>query len=83
MGRNVYNMHPLCIYSALCLKLNYLKIIILCCSFEKYFGGKYLGDLVREALVTLAEENLFCTGPSETLRTRGSLPTKAVSMLDG
>jgi len=52
-------------------------------TFEKYFGGKCLGDLVREALVTLAEEGLFCTGPSETLRTKGSLPSSNVSILDG
>uniref|UniRef100_A0A2P2I2H6 Phosphotransferase n=1 Tax=Hirondellea gigas TaxID=1518452 RepID=A0A2P2I2H6_9CRUS len=52
-------------------------------TFEKYFGGKCLGDLVRECLVTLAEEGLFCTGPSETLRTNGSLHTSLVSQLDG
>ncbi|XP_018024784.1 hexokinase-1 [Hyalella azteca] len=52
-------------------------------TFEKYFGGKCLGDLVRECLVTLAEEGLFCTGPSETLRTVGSLHTSQVSTLDG
>lgn len=52
-------------------------------TFEKYFGGKCLGDLVREGLVTLAEEGLFCTGPSETLRTTGSLHTSQVSALDG
>ncbi|KAF2365218.1 Hexokinase C-terminal [Trinorchestia longiramus] len=52
-------------------------------TFEKYFGGKCLGDLVRECLVTLADEGLFCTGPSETLRTSGSLHTSQVSTLDG
>lgn len=51
--------------------------------FEKYFGGKCLGDLVREALVTLADEGLFCSGPSETLRTVGALPTSKISILDG
>lgn len=46
-------------------------------SFEKYIGGKYLGDLVSSALAALARDELFPFEP-----TFGFLQTAHVSMFE-
>ncbi|XP_068240414.1 hexokinase-2-like [Palaemon carinicauda] len=51
-------------------------------TFEKYFAGKYLGDLYREVLLTLAKEGLFCGGNLGRLATHGSITTTNVSDIE-
>lgn len=51
-------------------------------TFEKYFAGKYLGDLYREVLLTLAKEGLFSSGTIGNLNTHGSITTTSVSHIE-
>ncbi|RXG70452.1 Hexokinase type 2 [Armadillidium vulgare] len=51
-------------------------------TFEKCLAGKYLGCLVREALVTLAQEGLFCKGSTELLETHEHLKTSQISKIE-
>lgn len=51
-------------------------------TFEKYFAGKYLGDLYREVLLTLAKEGLFCGGTVGKLDTHGAVTTTNVSHME-
>ncbi|XP_076054238.1 hexokinase type 2-like [Oratosquilla oratoria] len=50
-------------------------------TYEKYFGGKYLGDLVRHVLLTLTKEGLYC-GPASVLSKQGTLTTSLVSRME-
>jgi len=53
-------------------------------TFEKLFGGKYLGEIVRCILSRLAQEGLAFDGkPSDELLAHGSFTTKYVSLIDG
>ncbi|KAG7175053.1 hexokinase-1-like isoform X2 [Homarus americanus] len=51
-------------------------------TFEKYFAGKYLGDLFREVLLTLAKEGLFCSGGIDILNTHGAITATNVSNIE-
>lgn len=51
-------------------------------TFEKYFAGKYLGDLYREILLTLSKEGLFCSGNIGKLDTQGAITTTDVSNIE-
>ncbi|XP_066948629.1 hexokinase-2-like [Macrobrachium rosenbergii] len=51
-------------------------------TFEKYFAGKYLGDLFREVLLTLAKDGLFCVHSLGKLATHGSITTTNVSDIE-
>ncbi|XP_042890745.1 hexokinase-1-like [Penaeus japonicus] len=51
-------------------------------TFEKYFAGKYLGDLYREILLTLSKEGLFCSGTIGKLDTQGVITTTDVSNIE-
>lgn len=51
-------------------------------TFEKCLAGKYIGCIVREALVTLALEGLFCKGSSELLETHEHLKTSQISKVE-
>ncbi|CAL4065094.1 unnamed protein product, partial [Meganyctiphanes norvegica] len=51
-------------------------------TFEKYVGGKFLGDIVREVLLSLAEEGLFGNGVSEKLKTFQSLTANHVGEIE-
>lgn len=52
-------------------------------TFEKHFAGKYLGEIVRCVLVTLAKHNLVFDGkPSEELLKHGAFTTRFVSLID-
>lgn len=52
-------------------------------TFEKYYGGKYMGDLFREVLLTLAKEGLLGRGDVGKLGTHGAITTTTVSQIDG
>lgn len=52
-------------------------------TFEKYFSGKYMGELVRHVLIKLGREGLLFGGaPSETLLTFGSFTTAHISGIE-
>ncbi|KAK3858724.1 hypothetical protein Pcinc_035100 [Petrolisthes cinctipes] len=42
-------------------------------TFEKYFAGKYMGDLYREVLLTLAKNGVFCAASVESHKEGGIL----------
>ena len=51
--------------------------------FEKHFGGKYLGEIVRCILVRLTEEGiLFGGNASDQLLRHGAFTTRYVSLID-
>lgn len=53
-------------------------------TFEKLFGGKYLGEIVRCILVGLVKEGLLFDGKSsDQLLTHGAFTTKNVSIIEG
>jgi len=53
-------------------------------TFEKLFGGKYLGEIVRCILVRLTEKGLLFGGKlSDQLLTHGAFTTKYLSIIDG
>lgn len=41
-----------------------IVIALYCCRFEKYIGGKYLGELLCVVLAALAQEGLFPAAPA-------------------
>lgn len=52
-------------------------------TFEKHFGGKYLGEIVRCVLVRLTKEGLLFQGnASEHLLRHGAFTTRYVSMIE-
>ncbi|XP_063848049.1 hexokinase-2-like [Scylla paramamosain] len=51
-------------------------------TFEKYYGGKYMGDLFREVLLTLAKEGCLGKGGVGKLATHGSITTTTVSTIE-
>ncbi|XP_045128815.1 hexokinase-2-like [Portunus trituberculatus] len=51
-------------------------------TFEKYYGGKYMGDLYREVLLTLARQGCLGRGGEGTLATHGSITTTTVSNIE-
>ncbi|KAK8731482.1 hypothetical protein OTU49_007625 [Cherax quadricarinatus] len=51
-------------------------------TFEKYFAGKYLGDLYREILLTLTKKGLMCGGKIGNLHTHGAITTTSVSRIE-
>ncbi|XP_045616987.2 hexokinase-1 isoform X1 [Procambarus clarkii] len=51
-------------------------------TFEKYFAGKYLGDLYREVLLTLAKKGLICGGKTGKLNIHGAITTTNVSRIE-
>lgn len=52
-------------------------------TFEKYIGGKYLGEVARVVLVKLVEDCLLFNGtPSDTLLTSGAFTTSLVSLIE-
>lgn len=52
-------------------------------TFEKHFGGKYLGEIVRCILVRLAREGLLFDGiASNELLKHGAFTTRYVSLVD-
>jgi len=52
--------------------------------FEKYIGGKYLGEVVRVILAKLTKERLLFVGDStsDSLLTPGNLTTDLVSHIE-
>ena len=53
-------------------------------TFEKYFAGKYIGDILRHALLGLHAEGLFCEGQrAELLRPQGSIACADISAIEG
>ena len=53
-------------------------------TFEKYFAGKYIGDILRHALLGLHEEGLFCKGEKpDLLRPQGSIACADISAIEG
>lgn len=52
-------------------------------TFEKYYGGKYMGDLFREVLLTLAKEGCLGRGGVGKLETHGAITTTDVSKIEG
>lgn len=51
--------------------------------FEKHFGGKYLGEIVRCILVRLTKEGLLFEGKaSAELLSHGAFTTRYVSLID-
>jgi hexokinase len=54
-----------------------------CFRFEKHFGGKYLGEIVRCVLVRLTREGLLFQGKaSEELLRHGAFTTRFVSLIE-
>ena len=52
-------------------------------SYEKYFAGKYLGEIARVILVKLVDEGLLFEGKcTEKLGARGSFTTQYVSRIE-
>ncbi|EFX73328.1 hypothetical protein DAPPUDRAFT_307951 [Daphnia pulex] len=52
-------------------------------TFEKHFGGKYLGEIVRCVLVRLTKEGLlFQSNASEELLQHGAFTTRFVSLIE-
>jgi len=52
-------------------------------TFEKYFAGKYMGEIVRVVLVDLVEAGVLFDGVgSEKLSTSGLFTTRSVSMIE-
>ncbi|XP_073958553.1 hexokinase-3-like [Choristoneura fumiferana] len=51
--------------------------VLCCCRFEKYIGGKYLGDLLRAALARLAGAGLLPRAPPP-----GSLTSAHLSLFE-
>ncbi|XP_046656433.1 hexokinase-1-like [Daphnia pulicaria] len=52
-------------------------------TFEKHFGGKYLGEIVRCVLVRLTKEGLLFQGnASEELLQHGAFTTRFVSLIE-
>ena len=53
-------------------------------TFEKYFAGKYIGDILRHALLGLHEEGLLCKGQkTNLLRPQGSIACADISAIEG
>ena len=53
-------------------------------TFEKYFAGKYIGDILRHALLGLHEEGLFCEGQkTDLLRPQESIACADISAIEG
>jgi len=52
--------------------------------FEKYIGGKYLGEVVRVILARLTKERLLFVGENalQSLLTPGNLTTDLVSQIE-
>lgn len=51
--------------------------------FEKHFGGKYLGEIVRCVLVRLTKEGLLFDGKaSDELLQHGTFTTRFVSLIE-
>jgi hexokinase len=53
-------------------------------SFEKYFAGKYIGDLLRHILLGLHGQQLFCKGQKmDVLGEQGSITSTDISDIEG
>ena len=50
--------------------------------FEKYFSGKYLGEVLRQCILKAHRGGVLFETLSEKLQTAGSCTTKHVSMLE-
>lgn len=52
-------------------------------TFEKYIGGRYLGEVVRLVLLKLTKQRILFNGvSSEALLTPGSFTTRFISMIE-
>jgi len=52
-------------------------------TFEKYFAGQYIGEIVRVVLVKLAQEGIIFDGkPSKKLLTVGSFSARFISLIE-
>ncbi|KAL7648449.1 UNVERIFIED_CONTAM: hypothetical protein RMT77_000355 [Armadillidium vulgare] len=51
-------------------------------TFEKYIGGRFLGSICQEVLVTLAKKGLFCNGTTPQLEEHEKLKTSFVTKIE-
>lgn len=65
------------------LLLYFITVLHKCFRFEKYIGGKYLGELVRLVLVDLYQKKLiFENTPANEIPEPWSLDTKKLSEIE-
>jgi len=59
-----------------------LSLLVHSFTFEKYFSGKYLGEVLRQCILKAHRQDVLLETLSDRLQTAGSCTTKHVSMLE-
>lgn len=61
----------------------YIPFVVIVCRFEKMISGMYMGEIVRLAIVDLANQNKLFEGRlSEEMKTKGAFGTSFVSDIE-